>query len=333
MKRIVALLLCFTMVFAMTSCGSGEGGKSAAVSFTDQMGREVQLDQPAEKIVSCYYITTYACMALGIDDKLVAIEKKADTRPIYRMAGEELLKLPQVGTMKGIDIEAIAETEPDLVILPMKLKDNVDALTDLGIEVMVVNPESQEELLEMLQLMGKAAGAEDASEKLAAYYEEKLDFVESLGDTELDVYMGSNSSYLETAPETMYQSALIEAAGGDNAADDIEGDYWTKVSYEKILEMNPDVIAIPAGAEYTKEDVMNDSQLASVKAVKNGRVYQMPSGIEEWDSPVPSGILGTMWMASVLHEDKYGFDEFTSDAVEFYKEFYGFDLDRNLVTK
>ena len=57
-----------------------------------------------------------------------------------------------------------------------------------------------------------------------------------------------------------------------------------------------------------------DPQLSALPAVQNGAVYQMPGGIEEWDSPVPSGILGTMWMTSVLHPDVYPFEEFTADA-------------------
>ena len=54
-----------------------------------------------------------------------------------------------------LNLEAIAKLEPDLVLLPMKLKDNIDALTDLGISVLVVNPESHEELVEMLELIVK----------------------------------------------------------------------------------------------------------------------------------------------------------------------------------
>src|SRR3712207_9070866 len=38
------------------------------------------------------------------------------------------------------------------------------------------------------------------------------------------VYMASNSSYLETAPDTMYQASLIQLAGGTNAAAQLEGD-------------------------------------------------------------------------------------------------------------
>ena len=79
--------------------------------------------------------------------------------------------------------------------------------------------------------------------------------------------------------------------------------------------------------------MLNDSQLSSLTAIKNNAVYQMPKGIEEWDSPVPSAILGSMWIASILHEDKYAFDDFKEDVVDFYDTFYGFEVDQSLITR
>ena len=353
-KRIAALALALSMALACAACSGGAGSSASGsvsasgsapaesasqaegqIVLTDQAGREVVLEGPAQSIVSCYYISTYAAIALGAEDRVVGLEKKADTRPIYQMAAPELLEKPQVGTMKELDVEATAALEPELVIMPQALADYADTLTQLGIPVLVVNPESHEALVEMLQLMGTALGLEDRAEALASYYQEQLDrMAELTQDAEAPVvYMGSNSSFLATAPASMYQSTLIRQAGGVNAGDSLEGDYWTEVSYEDVLAMAPQVIVLPAGAEYTVQDVVEDPQLSALPAVQDGAVYQMPGGIEEWDSPVPSGILGTMWMTSVLHPDVYPFEEFTADAQDFYQTFYGFSVDASLITK
>ena len=265
----------------------------------------------------------------------VGLEKKADTRPIYAMAAPDLLEKEQVGTMKELDLEAVAALEPDLVVMPKKLMDYAAPLEELGIPVLVVNPESHEALTGMLELLGQACGVEDRAQALTDYYEEQLARVAQLVDglERPTVYMGGNSSYLTAAPGDMYQSSLIETAGGVNAAADLTGGYWTEVSYESILAMAPQVILIPAGADYTAQDILGDPQLAAVPAVQSGAVYEMPSGIEEWDSPIPSGILGTLWMTSVLHGDAYPFDTFTADVQDFYKTFYGFEIDPALITK
>lgn len=353
-KRIAALALALSLALGCAACSGGAGSSASGsvsasgsapaesasqaqdqIVLTDQAGREVVLEGPAQSIVSCYYISTYAAIALGAEDRVVGLEKKADTRPIYQMAAPELLEKPQVGTMKELDVEATAALEPELVIMPQALADYADTLAQLGIPVLVVNPESHEALVEMLQLMGTALGLEDRAEALASYYQEQLDrMAELTQDTEAPVvYMGSNSSFLATAPASMYQSTLIRQAGGVNAGDSLEGDYWTEVSYEDVLAMAPQVIVLPAGAEYTVQDVVEDPQLSALPAVQDGAVYQMPGGIEEWDSPVPSGILGTMWMTSVLHPDVYPFEEFTADAQDFYQTFYGFSVDASLITK
>lgn len=346
MKRSLALLMVLVMSLSVVSCGgqsAGSGSQSgsavnsgeqdAVISLVDQAGRTVTLDHPAETLVSCYYITTYATIALGISDRVIGLEKKADTRPIYQMAAPQLLDQEQVGTMKEFNVEAVAALEPELVLMPKKLAEYADTLTDLGIQVLVVNPESQEQMEEMLTLIAKACGVEDKAEQLLKYYDEQMDGLSKLLKEEESprVYLGGNSSYLTTAPGAMYQSDLISLAKGVNVAEDIEGDYWTEVSYEIILAADPEVIILPSKADYTVEDVLSDAQLQGVTAVKNGAVYQMPNSIEEWDSPIPSGILGVLWTASVLHGDVYTADQFKQDVVAFYNDFYGFEVDEALI--
>ncbi len=360
MKRLTALFLTLALLLSLAACGAAPAEptvpagtaapvetaapvssapaepKSTAITLVDMAGREVTLEKEAETIVSCYYITTYACMALGVSDRIVGLEKKADSRPIYHMAAPGLLELPNVGSLKEFNVEAAAALEPDLVIMPIKLKGHADTLAELGIAVLVVNPETQEGLEEMLKLIAAACGVKERAEALLAYYQAKRDALQEstlLISTIPLVYLGSNSSLLETAPSAMYQSDLISLAGGLNAAAELEGDYWTGVSYETILTWNPDVIIIPCGASYTKEDVLSDAQLADIAAVKNGAVYQMPQEIEEWDSPIPSGILGALWLHSVLHPTFYTFEAFQADVTEYYEAFYGFTIDTALITK
>ena len=351
--RLAALALALTLALSCAGCGAAPASSSVPASvsasepasepagvaegltLTDQAGRTVELAAPAETVVSGYYISTYAVLALGRGDAVVGLEKKADTRSLYQMAAPELIEKPGVGTMKEMDVEAVAALEPDLVILPAALTDYADTLASLSIPALVVAPESHEALVEMIELLGKALGAEDAAAALTGYYDEQLARMASLteGAEKPTVYMASNSSYMSCAPAGMYQNYLVETAGGVNAAASLEEDYWTEVSYEDILAMAPEVIVVPSGAEYTAADVLADSQLAGVPAVENGRVYQMPAGLEEWDSPIPSGILGCLWLTSVLHPEGYPFETFTADAADFYQTFYGFAVDESLITK
>lgn len=311
------------------SCGETVTPAGASIILTDCTGHTVTLEKPAERVVSGYYVTTYAMLALGQAEKLCGIEKKAETRPIYRACAPSLLSLPGIGTMKSCDAEAIAALCPDLVLLPAKLSDTVEIFEKVGIPVLYFSPETQEGLEEMLHLIGKACGAEESADALCTYYEETYEKLEGLlSDTEpVTVCLCGNSSFLTAAPAGMYQNGLIEAAGGVNAAGMLGGDYWAEISYESFLAMDPDAVILPAGAAYTVSDFCADEQLSALSCVKNGRVYAMPSAYEEWDSPIPSGVLGALWMASVLHPDVYPPALFYEDMTGFYQTFYGFTPD------
>ena len=349
MKRInkwLAMLLAVVMVLSFAACGNEPAPApqpepttdvTYPVTVKDMAGREVTLEKQPERIVSGYYISSSACIALGLTDKMVGIEDKSTKRPIYKLAAPALIDLPNVGSAKAFDLEACIATEPDLVILPMKQKDTAQTLQEMGIATLLVLPESHEQLIEMFTLIGTATNTVEQAEKLISYYNTKLSAVTELtrdlaDDQKPVVYLGSTGDILRTAPREMYQASLITTAGGKNAGDVLEGSSWTDIDNETFLTMNPDIIVIPtdnfavSSPDYTAEDVMNNPTFSDVTAVKNGAVYQMPVGYEAWDSPVPSGILGTLWMLKTLHPELYPAEQFAADVNEFYTVFYGFSV-------
>lgn len=295
------------------------------VTVTDQAGREVTIEKEPSSIVSGYYISSSLLIALGLKDKVVGIEAKADKRPIYKLAAPEMTELPNVGTAKEFNLEACAALSPDLVILSMKLKDAAQSLTDLGITVLLVNPESQDLLTEMINTIATATNTNSEAAKLLAYIDsQKAILTSALSGVEPEsVYLAGNSSFLSTAGPSMYQSSIIELAGGKNAADSITDTYWAEISYEQLLAWDPSYIIIASDAEYTIDDVMNDPNLAECTAVKNSHVYAIPGDVEALDSPVPAGILASVWLAGILHPDQVPTDTYTTEMTNYYETFYG----------
>lgn len=295
------------------------------VTVTDQAGREVTIEKEPSSIVSGYYISSSLLIALGLKDKVVGIEAKADKRPIYKLAAPELTELPNVGTAKEFNLETCAALSPDLVILPMKLKDAAQSLTDLGITVLLVNPESQDLMTEMINTIATATNTNSEAAKLLAYIDSQKNMLTSAlsGVEPESVYLAGNSSFLSTAGPSMYQSSIIELAGGKNAADSITDSYWAEISYEQLLAWDPSYIIIASDAEYTVDDVMNDPNLAECTAVKNSHVYAIPGDVEALDSPVPAGILASVWLAGILHPDQVSADTYTTEMTNYYETFYG----------
>lgn len=169
MKKLYSLLLVLALTVSMAA-GCGKTEKSTTNSDTkkeeevkkeeekipettypltikDQIGNEVTIKEQPKRIVSGYYISSSTCLALGLKDKLVAVEEKIDQRPIYKYAAADIMdSVGNVGSAKAFDLEACLAAEPDLVILPKKAQDYAKTLTDMDIPTIVVSPESHDEL-------------------------------------------------------------------------------------------------------------------------------------------------------------------------------------------
>ena len=182
MKNLISLLLVLAMLLSFAACGQSgkpeetvpataeptvpateetlpeatEAPSHYPVTVVDHAGREVVIEEEPQRLVSGYYISTSALIALNLDEKLVGIEAKANKRAIYKLAAPALIDLPNVGTAKEFDLEGCAALEPDLVILPLKLKSAVETLEGLGIDVLLVNPENQELLTSMINMIAAA---------------------------------------------------------------------------------------------------------------------------------------------------------------------------------
>lgn len=337
MKRIISVVLIMIMSFSLIACGTNmnssdnvsepvNSGVAFPVTVTDQAGKSVTIDSMPTTIVSGYYISSSILIALGLEDRLVGIEAKAAKRPIYSLAAPALIDLPNVGSAKEFDLEGCAALKPDLIILPKKLKDAASSLEELGLKVILVSPENTNDLYEAISVIASATGTVSRGQELTNTIKQMNENLSSLvsDSSKPTVYMASNSALLETASAKMYQSSMIENAGGTNVAEKIDDNYWTSISYEQLLEWNPDYIILAAEAEYSVDDVLSDASLAECNAVKNGNVYAMPCDIEAWDSPVPGGILGSIWLAGILHNDKVSDEYYNQSVNDFYESFYGF---------
>lgn len=357
MKKLTSLLLVLAMLLTLAAC-SQDGKPDAStpttteatvptteatvpettaalshypITVTDHAGREVVIEEEPEKLVSGYYISTSLLIALDLEERLVGIEAKANKRAIYALAAPELIDLPNVGTAKEFDLEGCAALEPDLVILPIKLKSAVEPLEGLGIDVLLVNPENQELLTGMIHMIAAATNTEDKAEALLSFTAAQESYLsEALAGAETpSVYLAGNSSLLSTAGNAMYQSDMIRLAGGVNVAAEIQDAYWVEIDYEQLLTWNPDYIILASDATYTVEDVLADPNLADCAAVVSGNVYQLPNKAEAWDSPVPSGILGALWLANVLHSELLTDADCADRIDEYYETFYHFTYSEN----
>lgn len=336
MKQFLSIFLAVCLLLSATACAAAQTQSEPAPSsestepplypmtVTDQGGRSVTIPAEPQRIVSSYYIATSALIAMGLQQRIVGVDNKPERRAIYRLSAPELLSLTNVGTGKELDLEACLSLNPDLVILPLRLKTVVPQLEELEIPVLLVSPESGEQLLEMTDLIARAANVTERAQALRDFISAQEARLEQITGQAPTVYLGGNSDFLSTAGGKMYQSDLIALAGGENVAAGLEEDYWAQVSYEHVLAWDPEFIILAADAAYTVEDILTDPNLADCRAVREGKVFHMPNQVESWDSPIPGSILGSLWLASILHPQEITPEETNEIITSFYQQFYGF---------
>lgn len=334
-KKLTALLVCmifFVGVLGGCSSSSKHNKESKSnIVVTDALDRKVEIKGTPQRIASSYYISTALLVSLGVQDKLVAVEGKAKTRELYKMAAKNILDLPSIGNAKNINVEEIAKLKADLVIIPTRLKNFIPKLEKLNIPVIAIEPETLGGFINTVDIISKAVGKEERGKELVDYYNKTIDKVKDLTKNIKDkksVYLSGTSNVLRTCTGKMYQNYLINTCGGINVTSNLKDGYWANISVEELIKYNPDKIYIVEYAKYSKDDVLKDKRLQGIKAIKNKQVYVFPSKIEPWDYPTPSSALGMLWTVNNLYPEVYSSKDYEKAAKDFYKKFYGIEVNK-----
>ena len=327
---LVAVVILSISLAALAACTSAPNSPAATISVKDGLGREVKIPAQVQRIVSTYGIATHFVYALGAGDKLVGVDapSKKKTDSFFARLDPNFMNLPAPGSPGEANLEEIIGLKPDLVLVPGRNKQMVDQLSGKGLTVFGVVAENLQQVQDTMDILGKALGKEDVSRRFDEYYQHVLETVGSKtralpADGRPKVYLAGPQGFLSTCSGEMYQSSLIDLAGGRNVAAQQTGG-WVEVSPEQVLAWNPDVILVVRyQMETTPEKILSDSRWQSLTAVKDKRVFWFPSELNPWDYPSPQAALGVVWLAKTLHPDTFPSLDPQQEAEWFFRQFYG----------
>ncbi len=304
------------------------------VEVVDQGGVTVTVPQPVYGVVSGYGVATYYVYTTGAKDRVLAgsyvgVRGPAVQDAIRRIDPGFDTRFTAVSVLgqSEISIEELAALEPDLVLASARTQ-WIDTVLELGIPVLRFEGESPERLKESMTLIGAVLGP-DAAYRAALfnrYYDARLAAIlAQTADIELAkrVYF-SGTDPLRTASRDMYQTAMIDLAGGESVSAELTG-FWNDVNLEQVLVWSPDVIFVPTYGGATIEAITDAEEWGVIPAVQNGEVYQLPQFISPWDTPLPDSILGIMWMAETLYPEQIELD-CEAETTYFYATFYDYNV-------
>ena len=274
------------------------------ITLTDGLGREVTLAGPAQKIVSLAPSNTEILFAIGAGDQVIGRDQLSDYP-------EEAKDVTDVGqTFQTLNTELIVSLKPDLVLLAeINPSEHAKTLEDLGLTVYYLkNPLTLEELCGNLEIVAQLTGHEEETVTLieslkarVAAVDEKVASVSSRPTVfyELD---GTDPAKPFTAGKGTFITQLIERAGGQNIAADLEG--YPQLSLEQVVAANPTFILL-GDARYgvSPESIAQRPGWENLSAIKNGQV--LPFNDDLVSRPGPRLVDAFEELAKLLHPEAF----------------------------
>jgi iron complex transport system substrate-binding protein len=333
----------FLISLVVACCGLGllpaqeRSPDSPRATLTDSLGRRVVVPAKVERIISLEPEITRIIVALGGGERLISIDfflRHFDHLfPIVFPRGRELPVVSNQG--QDLNYEMALHLRPDIVFLsPSEFQSPEATQSRLGAPVAVLASIGKfDGLVREIEIVGRMIGREERAAELVGYFRRRISDVGRIvgpipAEERPRVYLSFWGSLLRTP--VAYEP--VEAAGGRNCASGLlpsrMGAAGTMVPVEEILRWDPDLILVqgnypPAERAVTVEGILSDPRLASLRAVRAGRV-RYTFGFWYWWDPALV-LVETLYLARLFYPARFPDFDLRREGDLVFKEFYGID--------
>ncbi|WP_214021253.1 ABC transporter substrate-binding protein [Methanoculleus sp.] len=257
------------------------GADERIVTVTDDYGETVTVLGTPQRIVSLAPSNTEILYALDLGDRIVGVTDNSD----YPSAAADK---PKVGGYSIVNIEKVIATEPDLIFAASgNTEEVIGRLRSLGMTVITLNPQTVGDVLQNIELVGRATGQEEQAsacvERLRSRIRAVTEKTEVSGEKPSVAHVVWHDPLWVSGNGT-FQNEVIAMAGGTNAFGSIEA--WSIVSLEEFITTDPDYILVSSGSGMNRDDydavydyIVNEPRLQKLNAIKNGHVYVIDADV------------------------------------------------------
>ena len=270
MKKMISLVLVLMLAFSTLAI--------AEVPTQDRAGAAISIPEKVEKVVSLAPATTQIIEALGMMDKLIAVDTQT---PLYVEETSGLLQFD----MMAPDIEQIAMLEPDVVFTSgmSYIDDNpFKALIDMGICVIEIpSSNSIEDVKEDIVFTAACLGVEDEGQAMVDAMQAKIDEIAAIGATITEkktvLFEIACLPHIYSFGKGTFLDEMINLIGAENVLGDQQS--WLSVTEESAVVANPDVILTNVNyIEDSVGEILARPGWESVTAIINGDVHYIDNG-------------------------------------------------------
>jgi iron complex transport system substrate-binding protein len=260
------------------------------------------------RIVSLAPSNTEIVCALGACDRLVGVTDFDDFPA-------QVADVPDVVIAASVDVELVVAAEPDLVLAAgneLTPSAVIEQLDGLGLPVLVLYPETLEEVYADIELLGAALGRRPAAAELVASMQARVaDVVAAVEGAErpltlYEVFHAEGTTY--TAGEGSFLASLLELAGATPLVGDAQG----VIDAEALVAADPELILLGTASydpslaepEAALETVGARAGWADLAAVRDGAVIPYLDDITT-TRPGPRIVDGLEALARAIHPDRF----------------------------
>ncbi len=272
-------------------------------TLIDDLGREVKIDKPPQRIVSHVPSITEILFALGLDERVVGVDSYSDY--------PEAAKLKEkIGGFYNPSVEKIVGLGPDLVFTNGDVESLLTQLGQLGITYIVLRPKDMDGIIKNIELIGRVTDTQDKAGKLIKDMQTRIsDVAERVKSASRPkVFYIIDATDLNnpwTAGPGSFIDALINLAGGENIGAKAPV-AWAKFSIEEVINSDPQIIIADAqmGTAITsKEKLVNHPIWQRITAVKQDKVFIIDGDLVSRSGP--RIVQGLEEMARMIHPELF----------------------------
>lgn len=341
MKRrwLISLMLVVILMTMAAGCNktSAPAAPAPQRSIVDMTGVEVKLPAEVKTVANCWPSSNQIMITLGATAKQPAYfaTLKSESFTWMQIVNPAIKDKPGFGSGSAVTAEALLALKPDLVITA-NAKD-AEAFRNAGLTTLCMMFNNYQGLKESVLKTGEALGG-DAVTRAQAYVTYLDGNIKMVQDRLADVkaenkptvyYLDGQSGktpYSTGGAGTM-QEEWIKMAGGKLATAELFQGMTKEITPEQLLKLDPDYIVVGGLNQATAyKALMEDKNLAGLKALKAKRVYRIPQGTFQWDRFGSESALQVVWMAKTLYPDKFADVDMKKMTIDFYKNYLGYDL-------
>lgn len=295
MKKIMAFALCLTLLLSAFAGGAMAEEEPVVI---ENMGRTTTYEEAPETAVALSYSIAEIMVALGLEDKIVAI---APSMYILDQVSEEYREtvgsFPVLEGSYGVPtLETVLDTGAEFVFGDAYsfYASGVGTAEDFeaaGVNIYAtegtyVEDATFENIYNDIINIGKIFRVEERAEELVAQLREREASVEAsvAGLEPVRVfYFDSDTGGgvdMSTVGDTGLQSLMLEMAGAENIFSDVEGQF-VAVSWEDVVDRDPEYIIVCDyyGEGYAEEKIAElkaNPATMDMDAVVNDRFIVVP---------------------------------------------------------